>query len=246
MSRTMAARMVTAFAALAGCSQVLGLKPAKVAEDPPDIDAAIMDDAAIDTPTAGCMPSACQFGCDPNTNQCREAKLWIFQTATAFLGNAFGGTDTPANVRGGADGACLLAYSPTYSARQCSNSNVHAILYVTASDSIALMATKYNIPTTVPVYRGEDNVLVSNNWNDLTDLTKQLRAAATTATTDADGLVWTGANPQNTCMNWTVAVSTSMGERGYADRAEAMWLAEDFFRCDRPAHLLCICWPDNS
>jgi len=274
MVRRAASRMVLAIVVIAGCSQVLGLKQAKEADDPPAIDAAIAApaidgaidtsaveppidaaadaavdtaaiDAPIDTPGPSCVPSACQFGCDPNTDQCRESKLWIFKTESAFLGNAFGGVDTPPMVRAGADGKCLIAYGDLPTSRQCSNGNVHAILYVNAGDSIALMAAKYAIPTTVPVYRAEDNVLVSNNWNDLTDPTKQLRAPATTAATDAEGLVWTGANPQNTCTNWTAGVSTSMGTRGYASRIDASWLAEDSSRCDRLASLLCICWPGN-
>jgi hypothetical protein len=240
---TTAAWVMTALAALVGCDRLIGIKEARNADDTPDIDAAI--DAPIDMSTA-CMPSACRFGCDPSMNQCRANKLWIFKTSGTFLGNAFGGTDTPPNVRAGADGRCLVTYLAAFSARQCSNDNVHAILYVTAGDSIALMAAKYNIPTDVEVYRAEDNVLVSNNWNDLTDPSKSLRAAATTAATDGEGLVWTGSISQNTCLNWTSGMSTDNGTRGYADRTDSAWLGEDFFRCDRLAALLCICWPGNG
>lgn len=234
--------MVMAAAALvAGCSQVLGFKDptvdnSKAADANPGID------APIDMAPAACMPSACQFGCDPATNACRDGKLWIFKSQGVYLGNAFGGTDVPPNVRGGADGKCLAAYTALYSARQCNNSRVHAVLHISGSDSLALMATKYAVPTSVPVLRAEDAVLVSNNWNDLTDPTKQLRAPASTAATDAEGLVWTGANAVATCSNWTSAVSTDTGARGYTNRTEPTWLVEDTFRCDRLAGVLCICW----
>jgi hypothetical protein len=108
------------------------------------------------------------------------------------------------------------------------------------------MATKYGIPTNAPVHRAEDDVLISNNWNDLTDATKALRAPATTAASDAEGLVWTGASTAATCTNWTSSASTAMGSRGYTNRTEAGWLNEDTSRCDRAASLLCICWSDGQ
>ncbi|HEX2692322.1 MAG TPA: hypothetical protein VHN14_37195 [Kofleriaceae bacterium] len=220
----------------AGCSQVLGFKDPRIDDTKSD------PDASIDMSSATCVPANCQFGCDTSTNACRDGKLWIFKTQGAFLGNAFGGTDVPANVRGGADGKCLATYTSLYGARQCNNNRVHAVLHVSGSDSLTLMATKYTIPTNVPVNRAEDDVLVANNWNDLTDPTQQLRAPATTAATDAAGIVWTGSNTVATCLNWTSAVSTDTGIRGYTNRTDATWLSEDNFRCDRVASILCICW----
>jgi hypothetical protein len=219
----------------AGCSQVLGFKdPSVSGDDAPDIDAP--------TDTAMCVPSECQFGCDPNTNACRDGKLWIFKTPAAFFGNGFGGTDVPPNVRGGADGKCLVAYTASYGARQCNNNNVHAILHVSSSDSIPLMATRYSIPTNVPVQRADDEVLVANNWNDLTDPTMPLRAPATTAPAGNSAIVWTGANTVATCANWTSKLSTDSGTRGYTDRVNASWLSQDTFRCDLLFSLLCVCW----
>lgn len=226
-----------AAAALAvGCSQVLGFK------DPTLDDTQSPIDASIDTAPADCVPAACQFGCDPATNACRDGKLWIFKTGGSFFGNGFGGTDVPPNVRGGADGKCLVTYSASYGMRQCNNNNVHAILHVSSSDSIPLMATKYGIPTNVPVHRADDDVLVSNNWNDLTDPTKMLRAPATNAPAGDDAIVWTGANGVATCSNWTSRLSTDAGTRGYTDRTSATWLRQDTFRCDLLFSLLCICW----
>lgn len=228
--------LITMLVALAaGCSQILGFKDPKLDDTISGID------APVDTAPVACVPAACPFGCDLTTNACRDGKLWIFKTGL-LLGNAFGGTDAPPNVRGGADGRCLATYTSVYGARQCNNNNVHAVLYVSASDSLALMATKYAIPTNVPIHRAQDDVLVSNNWNDLTDPTIQLRAPATTAAMDADGIVWTGRNTAATCVNWTSALSTDSGTRGYTNRTDPTWLSEDTFRCDRLAGLLCICW----
>jgi hypothetical protein len=221
----------------AGCSKVLDFKDPRL-DDSGGVDASIDIDAAA----TGCVPAACAFGCDTATGACRVGKLWVFKTGGAFLGNAFGGTDVPVNVRGGADGKCVVTRTTLYGNLPCSPSRVHAVLHVNGTDSLALMATKYGIPTNVPVHRAEDDVLVANNWNDLTDPTKPLRAPASTATTDAEGIVWTGANTVATCLSWTSVVSTDVGTRGYTNRVDATWLSQDTFRCDRLAGLLCICW----
>src|SRR6185369_12535650 len=130
----------------------------------------------------------------------------------------------------------------TYGMRQCNNNNVHAVLYVSSSDSIALMATKYGIPTNVPVNRADDDVLVSNNWNDLTDPTKALRAPATTAPTGDEATVWTGANGVATCSNWTSRMNSASGTQGYTDRTVSTWLSQTTSTCDLLFSLLCICW----
>lgn len=226
---------MAAAAFAAGCSQILGFKEPTVGDDTSE------SDASIDAPM--CVPAECQFGCNPDTNACREGKLWIFKTGGAFFGNGFGGTDTPPDVRGGADGKCLVNYTSSFEMRGlCNHNNVHAILHVSSTDSIPLMATKYSIPTNVPVHRADDNVLVSNNWNDLTDPTMPLRAPAANAPTSDDAIIWTGANGVATCKNWTSRTSTDSGTRGFADRTSATWLSQDTFRCDFPFSLLCICW----
>jgi hypothetical protein len=227
----------------AGCSQILGLKDPSL-EDKPALDAAV--DAPIDMAPAVCMPAACPFGCDTSTNACREGKLWVFPTTGATVGNAFGGADMPPNPRGGADARCLATYTATFSNRPCNNNNVHAILYVSAADSLAGMSAKYGIPTNVPVHRGDDAIMIANNWVDLLDSTKPLRAPATTAATDAEGVIWTGANAVNTCVGWTSVVSTDQGTRGLTTITDTNWLSRDTFRCDRTARLLCVCWPGGN
>ena len=239
--RRLAPLMMIAIAAV-GCSQVLGLKEATVDDKP--IDAAV--DTPIDMGPAACMPAACPFGCDSGTNACREGKLWIFPTSGATVGNAFGGTDNPPNPRGGADARCLATYTATFSQRQCNNNNVHAILFVSATDSLGAMAGRYSIPATVPVHRADDNILVANNWTDLLDSTKAPRAPATSAATDAEGIIWTGANTVNTCVGWTSIVSTDQGTRGLTTVIDTNWLSRDNFRCDRTARLLCVCWAGGN
>jgi hypothetical protein len=227
---------MVAAALAAGCSQVLGFKDPTLDDTKPGID------ALVDTGPANCVPAACQFGCDTTTNACRDGKLWIFKTTGGTLGNGFGGTDVPPTVRGGADGRCQVTYTQRFAMRECNSNNVHAILHISSTDSIPLMATKYSIPTNVGVHRADDDVLVSNNWNDLTDPTKTLRAPATTATTDAAGTVWTGANTSSTCRNWTSAASSDTGTYGYTTRTEVTWLSAGVVACDGLAALLCICW----
>ena len=232
--------IMVAIAALAGCSSILGFKEPRLQDDGPDIDAAI--DMPIDM--AVCVPSACQFGCDTGTNMCKTGKLWIFKTTGSTVGNGFGGTDVPPNPRGGADGRCLATYNSRFATtRDCKTANVHAVLFVSATDSISLMASKYGIPTSVEVHRADDDVLVANNWNDLTDPTKTLRNPATTAATQAAGTVWTGTTSSATCRNWTSADTADTGTFGFTNRTEVTWLSEGVNACDSLFGLLCICWP---
>jgi hypothetical protein len=228
----------------AGCSSLLGFKDPTFQEDRP-IDATPIDgpiDGSIDTGPAACMASDCPvFGCDTATNMCRDSKLWIFPTAGAFLGNAFGGTDTPPNVRGGADGKCLATYTTSFSTRQCNPARVHAILYVSAADGLVTMASKYSIPTSVTVHRADDDAIVAQTWTDLLDISKTSLAQITTLAMP-DGIVWTGANTTNTCANWTSALTADTGTRGYTSDLLASWFQRDTFRCDRTARLMCVCW----
>ena len=251
--------LVAVVVLVTACSQVLGFKEAKVVDAASEIDAAVdasaidapidaaIDaaiDAPIDTPMATCVPANCPFGCDPNTDACRQGKLSIFRTAAAFIGNGFGGTDNPVNVRGGSTAKCLETYTALYRSVPCDADHMLAILHVSNTDSIPLMATKYGIPTTAPVHRAEDDVLVANNWNDLTDPNKPLRAPASTLTDDADTQIWTGANTVSTCTNWTSTATGVTGTRGFANRTASTWLNADTLACvnSNSAGLACICW----
>lgn len=233
--------VVLVLTGLTGCSQVLGLEKAEL-DDGAGRDAAVPDASLIDGPPAGCVPANCPFGCDPTTSACRAGKLWLFATIGATVASGFGGADLPPNVRGGADARCLATYTDLHTARACKASNVHAVLYVSGADTIAGMASRYQIDTTVPVHRATDDVLVANNWNAMLDPSLALRAPATDAPTQDDGIVWTGANGTNHCNNWTATDSTTQGVRGYTTLTDVTWLNRDAFRCDRTARLLCVCW----
>jgi len=232
--------MVAALVVLGGCSQVLGFKDPTLEDasvntttNDAAIDAAI--DAASDTGPAACVPSACPFGCDTTTNACRDGVLWVFATTGQYQGNVGG--------RAGADTRCLATYTDKFTARQCNPARVHAVLTIDAADAIGLMSTKFTIPTTVPVQRADDTVLVANNWNDLTDTTKQPRAPVTSAATDADGIVWTGANGTSTCNGWTSSASTDNGVRGHTTLTSVNWMIRDSTTCDQLGpRLLCVCW----
>jgi len=218
--------------------------------DAATIDAAMIDgpmiDAAIDGPAGpSCVPANCPFGCDTTTDACRPAKLWVFLTAGAFTGNGFGGdVANPPAARSGADARCLQTFTnnPVLMARQCNPSRMHAVLSANnADDSIALMASKYNIPTTAEVHRADDDVLVFNNWNDLTDNTRAPRAPVSTAT-DPDDLIWSGFNSASTCKNWTSQSAADSGVVGRTALTFASWLQRASQTCEKFGRLLCVCW----
>jgi hypothetical protein len=225
--------LVAAALAAAGCSSVLGLKDPTFQDDKPAPDAAV--DAAIDTSPAACGGTVCLFGCDTATNACRDGKLWVFPTTGQFLGDGVGGRD-------GADARCLATYTDKFTGLQCNRNRMHAVLTVGPADTIALMASKFTIPTNVPVNRADDNVLVSDTWNDLTDTTKQPRAPVTSAATEPEGIVWTGANGTSTCVNWTSQASTDNGVRGHTTLTVSSWMIRDSSACNLLARLLCVCW----
>jgi hypothetical protein len=228
--------VMLAAALAAGCSQVLGFKDPRIDDTKPDLD------AAVDMPTAACVPANCQFGCDASTNTCRDGKLWVFMTTGLFLGDDFGGKDTPPSVRATSDALCFATFSAKYVTRQCNQHRTHAVLSVSTADSLALMATNYTIPTTVPVHRADDDVLVANNWTDLLDMNKQPRAPITTAATESAGIVWSGATETSTCKNWASEAAGDSGVQGHTTLTSTNWLARGASECDLLAHLLCVCW----
>jgi hypothetical protein len=238
--------------AAAGCSNVLGLKDPTFNDTAHDaaIDTAPTD-AAIDTGPGACVPSACPFGCDQTTNACRPAKLWVYLTIGSFNGSGFGGADVPPDVRPKADALCFDTFTKNFANRACTQARTHAILTATGSDSIQLMASAYSIPTSAEIDRADDGTIVFNTWNDLTDPTKAPRAAvasATTAPTDADGIVWTGfgVGGASSCTNWTSKASTVNGVQGHTTSTTVTWLGQASDRCDFLQRLLCVCWSGGN
>lgn len=225
--------------ALAGCSQIVGFKDPKL----DDMLGTGGPDAAVpDAPPAGaqCKPADCPFGCDPATDRCRPAKLWVYLSKGAFNGAGFGGQDTPPNPRGGADAQCGLTLAESFPKLACNPKRVHAVLNISSGDSIGTMATQFTIPTDAPVHRPSDDVLVADTWLDLT-ATKSPRVAVLNDTNEDLGLVWSG-NATTNCKNWTSAVTSNNGVRGHATLTSANWLARDSAPCDGFARLVCICW----
>jgi hypothetical protein len=223
--------------------------------DGPIIDGAIVDgptidgppiDAAIDAPSGpSCVPANCPFGCDTTRDACRPGKLSVFLTNGAFLGDGFGGDPTnPPAARAGADARCLQTYNVTFPTLQCNPARMHAVLSANNSDdSIPLMASRYSIPTTVEVHRASDDVLVFNNWNDLTDNTKSPRAPVDAAPAP-DDVVWSGFGGGSSCNSWTsrAPAPTAAGVIGRTSLTVASWLARSSQGCDQFARLLCVCW----
>lgn len=251
----MAARanfLAIALSALAGCGNLLGLdkEPSLAGMGPAD---AAIDMAPADVPadmdTTACAGMNCGiFGCDSNANMCRPAKLWLFLTIGSYAANGFGGTDNPPDVRVASDGLCFNTASQRFASRACSRTRTHAILTVGQGDPIQNMASNYTIPTDVPVHRIDDDVLVFDNWNDLTGMKapRALPASATMAPTDADGIMWTGFGGPTaaSCTSWTV--KTGNGVVGHANGqlgGSVVWLGTGSIACDPSLQrLACICW----
>ena len=238
--------------AAAGCSNVLGLKDPTFNDTAHDaaIDTTPPIDAPIDMGPGACMPSACQFGCDPDTNACRPAKLWVFVTTGQFFGNGIGG-------RAGADAKCLTAAAP-FANRACTAARTHAVITFDAGDAIGDMAGRFMIPNTVmgsatlvPVHRADDDTKVADSWNDLVTPNKAPLtdvASATTAPTDAASLVWTGFNSASNCTSWTSNVQTVFGAFGRTRNANpaVTWLSQSTDTCNLLHHLLCVCWSGGN
>jgi hypothetical protein len=242
----------------ASCSQVLGLKDPTLDEQMGNTqkDAAIdavPTDAPIDMAPVGCVPASCPFGCDPDsaTHACRPPKLFVFATTGSFFGNGF----SP-DVRATADAKCFDTAAAKYANRACPKARTHAILTVDGGDSIQVMASTYSIPATVEVHRAEDDLLVFNSWNDLTDSTKSPRAPVVTAADAiANGTIaWTGfgVGGAATCTNWTSKAMNVNGVQAQVTGADTSsapgpsWLGQMSDRCDFLQRLLCVCWTGGN
>jgi hypothetical protein len=237
--------------AAAGCSNVLGLKDPTFNDTGHDAAMLPIDASPIDMGPGACVESACQFGCDPDTNMCRPAKLWVFVTGGQFLGNGIGG-------RAGADAKCLTAATQLPTNRACPAARTHAVITLDAGDAIADMVGKFMIPTTVtgtstlvPVQRADDDIKVANSWNDLvtpneaplTDV-----ASATAAPSDAASVVWSGFSSASNCVSWSSANATDNGAFGRTRAASPpqTWLSQATDSCNHLHHLLCICWSGGN
>lgn len=254
----MAAKVLLAIAAaaLAGCNVLLGLNKEPSLNEP--IDAAVdmrPADMMIDMDTSACAGMNCGvFGCDTNANMCRPAKLWVFLTPGQFFGDGFGGTDNPPDVRPTSDTKCFTEASTNFAGRACSRNRTHAVLSVVGADSIQTMSAVYQIPTNAEVHRIDDDVLVSNKWDDMIAgaTTRAPAASAATIAVTGDAIVWTGfgGGTAANCTNWTskVAGGTPGGVQGNAAASDtnALWLGTGSASCSLLKRLICICWSGGN
>lgn len=236
---------LSAVITLAGCSSILGFKDPKLQDVPED---AAQMDAMIDAGSlARCKPTECAFGCDTTTDACRDGVVWIYLSAGAFAGDAFGGTGTNVDVRGGADALCRKTYteSATLTTRSCNLNRVHAVISIGSADTIALMSSNpaIMVPTSVPVQRGLDAAVIANNWNDFTDINTTPRVAVLDDVDQNNGLVWTGFNSTTaTCKGWTSELGTDSGVQGHATMIVGNWWSRSSVACSNFARLVCACW----
>jgi hypothetical protein len=250
----MAAKILLAIAAaaLAGCNVLLGLNKEPSLNEP--IDAAVdmkPVDMMVDMDTSACAGMNCGvFGCDTNANMCRPPKLWVFLTPGAFFGNGFGGTDNPPDVRATSDTLCFTEASTHFAGRACSRNRSHAVLTVAGADSIQTMAAVYQIPPAAEVHRIDDDVLVSNKWDDLVAgaTTRAPAASAATIAVTGDGIVWTGfgGGAASNCTSWTVRNVNGVQGNTAASDTNALWLGTGSQSCGLLERLMCICWSGGN
>lgn len=181
-----------------------------------------------------CAP--CGFGCNPTADACRPAKLFLFQTVGAFQG---GGTVTPVGGRAGADAKCFTDFTNRFANLACTAAHTHAVLSINAAEPISTMAGTFGIPINVPVHRANDDVLVSNTWNDFIN-PNLLTIAPPTSATPGNGFVWTGGNGADTCGGWGTS-SVGSGIRGDTTSTTALRLSNDALACNLTSRLLCVC-----
>jgi hypothetical protein len=253
MQKYLLAMVATAAAGLTGCSSLLGLNKEPSLADDTTHDAAIdtPSDVPIDMDTSACAGMNCGvFGCDTTASMCRPAKLWVFLTPGARQGNGFGGTDNPPDVRATSDTLCFTEASTNFAGRACSRNRTHAVLTVAGADSIQTMAAVYQIPSTAEVHRIDDDVLVSNKWDDLVAgaTTRAPVASAATIAVTGDGIVWTGfgAGNASNCTSWTVRNVNGVQGNTAASDTNALWLGVGSMPCDLFERLLCVCWSGGN
>jgi len=258
MKRKVGLIALAGLALAVGCSQVLGLKDPTLEDmqGNPAADAGIdsgvpidaMADAPPDTGPGACQPSACPFGCDPNTNACRPEKLFVFLTTGAFRGDGFMGS--PVDVRGTADTKCFDTFAMSATRLPpCTRARMHAILSIGGTDSIQSMKATYSIPATVPVHRIDDDTPVFNSWTDLTDPTKAPRAAVASVQDPIDGSFWSGFNEFDTaskCLGWVSKDAAQFGATGQATTVDKTWLRQPSSGCNLTQKLLCVCWTGGN
>ncbi|HZJ63201.1 MAG TPA: hypothetical protein VFD36_06715, partial [Kofleriaceae bacterium] len=176
------------------------------------------------------------FGCNPTANACRPAKVFLLLSVGGFQGGFFGN-------RAGFDARCAADFAdPRFPDRGCNPSHAHAMVTINSADSIALMASRFGIPT-APVHRVDDDAFVTGSWNNVIDSTQTLTAAPSSlAPGSANALVWTGFNNSDTCTAWTSSASAVSGNRGDTASATALRLSHSNLGCNLTAHLLCVCW----
>jgi hypothetical protein len=182
-----------------------------------------------------CAP--CGFGCNGTTDACRPAKLFLVLTAGGFQG---AGTTTPIGGRAGADAKCFTDINTRFPGLACTAAHTHAVLSISAAETIATMSATFNIQTDVPLHRGNDDVRVANHWIDFVNPNLDALAPLSTATV-GNGFAWTGGfNGAATCNGWGTS-STTQGTRGDTRQTNAFRVALEGFDCQLSNKLLCVC-----
>jgi hypothetical protein len=193
-------------------------------------------------PQTGAAPqcSTCPFGCDTGATVCRPPKLWVFVTDSAR--DAAFGLGVPGGARAAADARCQNMYNANFTNRNCTQTNIHAVLQVDdALDTIERMKVTFPIPLTAQVFRATpDTTQVTENWDNLVNPDVALLSSVDIRTTAVP--FWSGRGTSVNCTNWT---SNSPGAAGVVGDASKRggWMSLLGKPCsDIDQHLLCVCW----
>jgi hypothetical protein len=219
----------------AGCSKIVGFKDVTLEEQGdggptdarPDADDGSVEDAMPDA-----MVDAMIDGPPP------PDQLWIFHTSAGFAGN-FG---SPNGARTTADIKCQDIYNLAFTGRNCSLTNIHAIIQVDDTvDSIARMEITFPIPQGVEIKRAAaDATTVASDWDELINPNSALLAPVSPSGTVITFWSGRGASSNMTCGGWQSTAGN--GNAGDVTKVNA-WTNQSAPLCSSANQkLLCICW----
>jgi hypothetical protein len=160
----------------------------------------------------------------------------------AFLFDG-GGVERAIGGRSGADQICTAARPASITSTA---TNVHALLSVDSSDTIANMPTNYGLYSDSIVI-SPTSVILANNWADLlngTISTTLVDAHVTSASFWYSGANSDGTFNANNCSGWSATSgSPSRGAYGQTDLTTSSWISAGTAVCGLSTyHVLCLAY----
>ncbi len=190
---------------------------------------------ALNQSSASSAASACTVA------TCTEIVFWS-ENKTA--GNLRGASAT---ARAGADAVCTGNAGGNKPAN-VNDSNVHAVISISAADSIAAMPTTHSFSANLPVKNVAGTATLGTNWADLLDgnIAMTLDAAGVLMGSKGTNPWWSGSNASgnfdatNNCSGWTNGTVGASGMPGAPDTNGPGWLVLTPANCANLLHILCM------